>query len=342
MKKILSLVMILCLVFSLSACGKADRVLYNVDLEDYVELGEYKGLKIDTKSDEYKKSYDEYIVSQVIEGGYHETDKKTEGTVANGDIANINYVGKKDGIAFDGGTADNYDLTIGSNSFIDGFEDGLIGKQIGSTVDLNLTFPTGYQNAELAGKAVVFTVTINYVKAAQKPEDFYKKAGFKNVKEFYKEAEKNLASQMLMEKVVDGGKIKDYPDEDYKIIFDAAMKQYEDLAQSQYGMTLEQLLTNSGQDKAEFDKQIGTQEVKPTMDIQMKVYAIFDKEDLELEKDAIEKSAKKIADDINNSEDSSSNVTAEEVIEYYGEYYLEYQIVFEKVSNFVYENAKKS
>ncbi|MBQ7089512.1 MAG: FKBP-type peptidyl-prolyl cis-trans isomerase, partial [Clostridia bacterium] len=85
-----------------------------------------------------------------------------EGTVQKGDTCAIDYIGKKDGVAFEGGTG-SYDLEIGSGSFIPGFEEGLIGKKIGSTVDLNLTFPENYGNEELNGQDVVFTVTIKKV-----------------------------------------------------------------------------------------------------------------------------------------------------------------------------------
>ena len=79
--------------------------------------------------------------------------------------ANIDYVGKIDGTAFDGGSATGTDLTIGSNKFIDGFEDQLIGHKKGETVTVNVTFPSNYDKTELAGKAAEFTVTINKVKA---------------------------------------------------------------------------------------------------------------------------------------------------------------------------------
>ncbi len=91
---------------------------------------------------------------------YEVTDKQV---VETGDIVNIDYVGKKDGVAFNGGTATGYRLTIGSGQFIPGFEDGLIGVRVGDTVDLDLTFPENYGSEELAGAAVVFTVTVNSI-----------------------------------------------------------------------------------------------------------------------------------------------------------------------------------
>lgn len=83
--------------------------------------------------------------------------------VADGDTVNIDYTGYKDGEAFEGGSTNGAgaDLTIGSGTYIDGFESGLIGKKVGDTVDLNLTFPENYGAEDLAGADVVFTVTIN-------------------------------------------------------------------------------------------------------------------------------------------------------------------------------------
>ena len=132
---------------------------------EYVELGEYKGLPVEVTIDEVT---DEEVEARfelnVGNFGTAIMDVLTEGTVQEGDIANIDYVGKKDDVAFDGGTAEGYDLEIGSGSFIDGFEDGLIGVEIGSTVDLELTFPENYTATDLAGQDVIFTVTVNEVK----------------------------------------------------------------------------------------------------------------------------------------------------------------------------------
>ena len=105
-------------------------------------------------------------LSDVVAGAVQQAEPElntTEGTVCEeGDTVAIDYVGKKDGVAFDGGTG-SYDLTLGSGQFIPGFEEGLVGHKVGETVDLNLTFPEQYHSEELAGAEVVFTVTINGV-----------------------------------------------------------------------------------------------------------------------------------------------------------------------------------
>lgn len=135
------------------------------DIKECVSLGDYKALKVSMPNtyEVTQAQVDDYALSMAkyyAQPTYKETDKKV---VEEGDTANIDYVGKKDGVAFEGGTAQGYNLTIGSNSFIDGFEEGLIGKKVGETTDLNLKFPDGYGNADLAGKAVVFTVTVNKI-----------------------------------------------------------------------------------------------------------------------------------------------------------------------------------
>ncbi len=143
--------------------SKADQISYDID--KCVTLGDYKGLKVSLANDYKvtKEQVEDYALSMAqynAQPAYRDTDKKK---VEEGDIVNIDYEGKKDGVAFEGGTAAGYHLTIGSDSFIDGFEDGLIGTKVGETVDLNLTFPENYPSEDLAGAAVVFTVTVNKI-----------------------------------------------------------------------------------------------------------------------------------------------------------------------------------
>ncbi len=147
--------------------GSADKsgIQSDYKIDDYVTLGEYSGLTV-TLAGSYEVTKDQveeyalYNAKQQAKPVYKDTDKKV---VEEGDTVNIDYEGKKDGVAFNGGTAQGHYLTIGSNDFIDGFEDGLIGKKVGETVDLNLTFPTQYPNKDLAGADVVFTVKINKI-----------------------------------------------------------------------------------------------------------------------------------------------------------------------------------
>ena len=154
-----------------TGAGAESTALKDMDVDKYVTLGEYKGLEVSVDTVEVDEDEWDSLVNNV----YYENITAENGgimdrAVETGDTVNIDYEGKKDDVAFDGGTAQGYDLTIGSGSFIAGFEDGLIGVMPGETVDLNLTFPENYGKSDLAGQAVVFTVTVNYIQPAQDGE----------------------------------------------------------------------------------------------------------------------------------------------------------------------------
>lgn len=180
----------------------ADKVSYDID--KCVTLGDYSGLKISLENTYKvtKADVEEYALNAAESNAqpvYRDTDKKK---VEEGDTVNIDYEGKKDGVAFDGGTAQGYNLTIGSNQFIDGFEDGLIGVKVGKTVDLNLTFPEGYPSEDLAGADVVFTVKVNKIveedpdaKFELNDEYVQQNTNFKTVEEYKENVKSYLESR---------------------------------------------------------------------------------------------------------------------------------------------------
>ncbi len=137
--------------------------LDDIKVEECVTLGNYKGLEVTVPAVVVTDAEVEEHMQLIFNSNMTAENGITDRAVETGDTVNIDYEGKKDGVAFGGGTAADQQLVIGSGSFINGFEDGLIGVKPGETVDLNLTFPDPYQNAELAGQPVVFTVTVNYI-----------------------------------------------------------------------------------------------------------------------------------------------------------------------------------
>ncbi|MBR5248669.1 MAG: trigger factor [Lachnospiraceae bacterium] len=160
----------------------------DLKVEDYVTLGEYNNLAVSVVAQE--TITDEQVDAQALAIYQNYSTKEnggvTDRAVAIGDTVIIDYVGKKDGVAFEGGTAQGADLTIGSGQFIDGFEDGLIGVKPGETVDLNLTFPENYGSTELAGAKVVFTVTVHFILPTEMKDEVVAGFGFEefqNVKE---------------------------------------------------------------------------------------------------------------------------------------------------------------
>ena len=141
-----------------------------VDVFPKVELNKYKDFNFKKVTVEISDGDidDALITLQERDMTYEPVENRD--TVQKGDVAVIDFEGKKDGVAFDGGTAKGFSLNIGSGQFIPGFEDGVVGMKKGETKDLNLTFPKEYNSAELAGKDVVFTVTVHEIKEKVKPE----------------------------------------------------------------------------------------------------------------------------------------------------------------------------
>lgn len=336
MKRILSvLIVCLFLVSTLTACG-SDTILFNgVKFSKYVDLGEYKGIEVDTSSDLLKGYYDDEILGDIASKNLYV--KITEGKVKEGDTVYIDYVGKKDGVAFQGGTAENYPLTIGSNSFIDGFEDGLIGAEIGSTVDLNLTFPENYGNEELNGAAVVFTVTIHYVSTTEerKPEEYYSEIGFKTLKEYEDDVWERAIKMYLLETLAEDSEIKDYPEETVEYIYSIKEESVSKSVKSQYGVDLSTYLNAYGYTLESYKESVIEDEIKPDMDISLLYYYIVDKENIKITAEMVDEKIESEAKTISEEEDFK-----QKLIDYYGKYHFEVLLVREKALDIMYDNAK--
>lgn len=151
----------------LAGCGTdpiQNAELNGMRVEEYVALGDYKNMTVDVAEARVDDAeWDELLLAVYQSYVTVENGGITDRPVAVGDTVNIDYVGTRDGVAFSGGTASGANLKIGSNSYIEGFESGLVGVKPGETATLNLSFPAGYGNAELAGQPVVFTVTVNFI-----------------------------------------------------------------------------------------------------------------------------------------------------------------------------------
>ncbi|HET8884384.1 MAG TPA: trigger factor [Candidatus Saccharimonadales bacterium] len=173
-----------------------------------VTLGDYKKLKVESpKISVTAKEVDEII--ERMRTGMAEK-KPVDRAAKMGDETKIDFVGKKDDVAFDGGTAQDYELTLGSNSFIPGFEEGIVGKKPGETFDIELSFPDNYHVEDLKGAKVTFTTTLKEIKEVVLPEvtdEFAAKAGpFKTVADLKSDIKRELTAQKEREA---GEKIKD-------------------------------------------------------------------------------------------------------------------------------------
>lgn len=312
---------------------------------DYVTLGEYKGLGVGldilTVAEE---DVDESIRSSMQQADLMET--LEEGTVQDGDTANIDYVGTLNGEAFDGGTAKGTDLVIGSGTFIPGFEDGLIGVAIGDTVDLPLTFPENYGNAELAGQETVFTVTVNEVKRVPELTDehastlsdgaytdaaSYRESVRTSLQESMDSQKDNIIKNELMRQVAESSKINDYPQEmvdfgvasmeaNYKQEAEKYEMEFADFLSVCFGMTEEQFREQA----AEYTKQLMQQELI------LKAIA---------ETEGIEVSDEEYAAGCERYLDGEGYETVEELEAAYGESVIRISLLQEKTLDFLVDNA---
>lgn len=238
-------------------------------LKPEVKLGKYKNLGI--KKEEVKVTDEE--VKEALEDmrkKYIENIDK-EGTVENGDIAIIDFEGFKDGVAFPGGKGENYSLKIGSNTFIPGFEDALIGMKKGEEKDIDLTFPEDYHEEDLKGAKVVFKVKVNEIKEQKLPEfdkDFFEDLGMEgitNLEELNKQLKENILARKeneslnkfideLLNKAVENMEVE-VPNAMIAEEQNRIISQYEQNLQMQ-GITLEMFYKFTNSDEAALKEQV--------------------------------------------------------------------------------------
>lgn len=322
--------------------AKAERPDYQA--ADYVTLGEYKGLKVQIDLTASEDEIEEELNSAISRADVME--EITEGTVAEGDIVSIDYEGKLDGEAFDGGTAKDYDLEIGSGSFIDGFEDGLIGVNVGDTVDLNLTFPENYFSEDLAGQEVVFTVTVHAIK--RMPEltdelvstmtdgeyttvDDYKASIRASLEEEKAGQRDAMIMSDLFTQVAANTTINEYPE----VMVDYGVQEmndyYVDMAES-FSMEFADFLSMYlGMTEEEFNEQV-VLAVQQNLQQEMYLKAIAETEGIELTEEEYEAGCEKYAE-------TYGMESAEELVENYGESVVRLSLLQEKVLEFLKESA---
>lgn len=349
----LGLISALCLssMFLMTGCG--DKTPYgDYDLSEYVTVGEYKGLEYEKISVKVSaQEIDAEIESRLKAAA--ETKSVETGIVEDGDTINVAFEGKIDGETFEGGSSDSYDITVGTTPMIDGFVEGLVGKEVGETVELDLQFPEDYGKEELNGKDVVFTVTINSKNVEEIPEydlDFIKansdydnfedyeasvKADLKSEKEATEESEVKSA---LWEQIVTASEIIQYPEEKDELI-NSTMNSFKQTAKEnelEWDAYLEQL----GYSEEDLTAQI-TSYAETKVFQEMIVYSIAEAEGLEVTEDEYDEYIETML--------TQSGLDAETFESYYGmtiEAYCEQEglrasMLLNKVMDKVIEYAKE-
>lgn len=339
-------------VVAISACAKKETAVETPssaqetvavekpDSYGSVKLAEYKGVEVEVNSTAVTDEEVETELNNLL--SYSATQQEvTDRAVQTGDIVNIDYTGTKDGVAFDGGTAAGYDLTIGSGSFIDGFEDGLIGANIGDTLNLNLKFPESYHNVDLAGADVVFEVKINsisvevtpelsdawveeYTAGAQKTVAEYKEVLRSDLETAKKQSNEQLAQSLVVEKLLADSEFT-VNEAAIEYEYSQAMIQFEQ-AMTTYGWTLDDYASMMGTDAEGVKAEIRTQaemRVKQTL----LFTTIADKEGIKLTDELYAKFAE------------LQGTTIDDLVANYGQELVDEAALSYAVVTFLYENA---
>lgn len=290
-----------------SLTGEYVEFLFTITTKPEVKLGKYKKLGIKKESIEVTKEEVEKALEEMKER-YAEVITK-EGKVENKDTAIIDFEGFKDGVAFEGGKGENYSLVIGSNTFIPGFEEQLIGMEKGEERDINVTFPEDYHAEDLKGQPVIFKVKVNEIKTTKLPEldkDFFEDLAMEGVdsEETLKaELEKNIKAHKehhaeehyiddILDKAVSNMTVE-IPDAMINEEIDRMLRQYEENLKMQ-GITLEQFYQFTNADEQALRDQM-KEEATKRVSARFLLEEIKKVENIEVTDEEAEKEAEELA-----------------------------------------------
>ena len=294
-----------------------------------VKLGKYK--KLGVKKEEIKVSKEE--IDKAVEetlNRYAEAVLK-DGAIEDGDTAVIDFEGFKDGVAFDGGKGENYSLTIGSHTFIPGFEEQMIGMKKGEEKEINVVFPEDYHSEELKGQAVVFKVKVHEIKTTVIPKmdkDFFDDLGMEGIdseESLRKQMEENIrahkehhAEDHFIDELLDAA-IKnmevDIPEAMIEEEVNRMIKQYEENLKMQ-GITLEQFYKFTNSDEALLRSQM-KEEAEKRVSSRLLLEAIMKEEKIEVASEDVDKEASDLASKYNMKKEEFLNLFGGlEMVEY--------------------------
>ena len=273
-----------------------------------VELGAYEGIEVKKQDVTVTDEDVDAEIKKEQEKNSRLVDAKEGEAVENGDTINLDYSGSIDGVKFDGGTAEGQTLVIGSNTFIPGFEDQLVGVKAGEEKDVKVTFPAEYHAKELAGKDAVFACKVNKIQKKELPElndefaqdvsefdtmDEYRESVKSNLVSDKEKAAKNAKTNEAVDKLIEASKM-DIPD---AMVASQAEQMYEDFArrlQSQ-GIPIDMYLQYQGSTEAKFKEDIKPQALKQIQE-RLVLEAVAEKADIKISDEDFDAEVKKIAD----------------------------------------------
>lgn len=287
--------------------GKAFIFTAEVAVKPEVTLGEYKGVEVPKSETE--------VTDEDIDAEIKKEQEKNSRTVTvedrgaeNGDITTIDFEGFVDGVAFEGGKGTDYPLTLGSGSFIPGFEDQLVGAKAGDHVEVNVTFPEEYQAAELAGKAAVFQCDVKKVETKELPElddDFAQDVSeFDTLAEYREDVKKNLTEKKekearaakenaAVDKAIENAEME-IPDAMINTQVRQMMNDFASRMQSQ-GLTMEQYFQFTGMIAEKMQEEMKPQALK-RIQTRLVLEKIAETENIEVSEDEVNEEISKMAE----------------------------------------------
>lgn len=337
MRKFFALILCLLLAFAATGCAEGKTILYaDTDLGDYVKLANYKSFSVNLSSEEFTKYYEGEISRQLSE--YNTLAKITEGYVEIGNTVNIDYIGKIDGKVYSGGNVTDFQFVVGKGEFdyLSGFEEAIVGKEIGEVVEIPLTFASDYKNENLAGKTADFIIKINYVMDEDPTaQEYYGILGYAGLKECERAVVEAAVKELLLDKVIEESEKDGYPEEMVEKLYNTERDLLDKAMLTQMGKDFSTYLATINQTEEDYKKNLIENKIKPSMDSQMVVYALLKDMGLSVTKDEITERAAKLAEDTAVVYDNT-----ESILETYGEHYFEDLIATEKVKQGLFEKVK--
>ena len=331
--------------------GEDVEVQIEVDVVPDVEVGDYKNLEIAKVSEEVTDEQIDRRIEQERQKNARRInidDRKAE----DGDIVSIDYVGRVDGEEFEGGAAEDQELELGSGTFIPGFEEQIVGKEIGETFDVNVTFPEKYQAKELEGKDAVFTVTLKAISKEELPEinddfvmdisEFDSLDEYKDhIREELSEANKSFARQQKEEELMDE-LIKitsvDVPEVMVERVIDERVSSYSQNFQQQ-GISMDQYLRMLNTNMEDFRDSLKDDAEKVVI-TRLAMDEIVRQEDFDVSEEEIKEEAEKIADKYFGQDEKQKEEMIKFMVDSQDER-MKQDLIYRKAVDFLLENAKE-
>ena len=310
------------------------------DISDYVTIGEYKGLTLNRISQEVT---DDDVQAEIDYDLEDKGEEIKDGTVESGDTVTINFTGTIDGKEFDGGSAEDYQLTVGEGSMIDGFEDGIIGMKDGETKELDLTFPEDYYDDSVAGKAVVFKITLQkFTRKAELTDEWVAaNTDYKTVDEYKNSVREQLEKDAdtsadidlydsAWTEVLSASEIKKYPEADVNTAIEEYKAQTEQYVQ-EAGIEMSDFLEAQGISEDEYDDECKTY-AESKVEQNLIVQGIMTEEGLTIEDSELDE-----LKDLLCQEYGAASI--DELVEYYGQQDVDESLALLRVQKFIVDQA---